>query len=237
MNFRNQVLSGMGSAELALLRPHLVECQLAKEKVLYEPGGPVEAVYFPSTAVTSVVTVMRDGRCIEAATVGRESLVGAIAALSGSPSHTRIFVQVAGTAYRLPAPAFRDQAYRSPMLMQRILRHFQQDAAQSEQSGACNALHTVIQRLAKWLLLSQDRIGGDIVPLTQEHLGIMLGVQRTTVTAAALSLKKAGLLKYWRGQIRVTDRAGLERASCECYAAITAFGQADFGPAARLSEA
>ena len=231
MEFRNQVLAELTPSQLTLLQPHLIERHLVSGEVLYQPGDRVEAVFFPSTAVTSVVTVMEDGRCVESATLGNESVVGAVPALSEAPSHARVFIQVPGDAWQLTASIFRRHVLNDPALLKIILRHVQRDIGQSEQSVACNALHNVVQRLARWILLTQDRVGDSRIPLTQEYLAIMLGVQRTTVTSAAQSLKKAGLIRYMRGRIDVTNRAGLKRVACECY---TGSDQPEVAPRERL---
>jgi CRP-like cAMP-binding protein len=216
MEFRNLVLSGLTPAHLAGLLPHLTECHLVSGQVLFDAGDIVSTVYFPSTAVASVTTLMQDGRSVESVTIGYESVVGAVPALSGKPAHSKVFAQVPGDAMRLPSAIFRDKVFHSPELLRTILGYVQGDISQAEQSVACNALHTVDQRLAKWLLLTQDRTGGSVISLTQEYLSIMLGVQRTTVTSAAVSMKRAGLIHYSRGQIDIRDREGLQRAACEC---------------------
>jgi CRP-like cAMP-binding protein len=219
MQYQNHVLSSLSPADLGAIAPLLREVSFHVDQVVYQPGDEAQAVYFPSSGIVSVVTTMRDGRCVETATIGNESVVGTLSALAQSPVHSRYFVQVQGTAMKLAGSALRDLAARSPSLMKVLLTHVESDVAQAEQSVACNALHTATQRLARWLLMSQDRIGGTVIALTQEFLSIMVGVQRTTVTAAAQDLKKAGLIRYRRGRIDILDRAGLELASCECYLA------------------
>ena len=186
--------------------------------MLYAAGSPVEAVYFPSNAVLSIVTDMRDGRSVETATVGFESAVGLLPALGEQSSSSAVFAQIGGAAISIPAKALRERASVSPALLKLILRFAQSNASQAEQSVACNALHNVPARLARWLLMTDDRIGNDTVPLTQEYLAVMVGVQRTTVSAAAAELKLAKLIRYVRGQIEIIDRPGLERRACECYA-------------------
>lgn len=217
MQLRNRVLSNLSTAELNALSPFLTEIHLAAGQVLYEPGDEVEAVYFPSDAVLSVVTVMRDGRSVEAATIGYESVVGVISALSDTRAHARTFTQIGGSALKAPAARLRTLVADSPSLLKVLLSHVQGDIAQAEQSVACNALHSAAERLARWLLLSQDRVGSPLILLTQEYLAIMLGVQRTTVTKIARILKVNGTIAYSRGRIEVLNRASLERASCECY--------------------
>ncbi len=160
---------------------------------------------------------MRDGRTVESATVGRESVVGVLNALGSRDAVNRTLVQIAGEAIRLPAGRLNEVALTRPGLMNLLLRHTQANLAQAHQSVACNALHPVNARLCRWLLLSEDRTGSPIVPLTQDYLATMLGVQRTTVTQAMRVLKAGNLISYSRGKIRIADRQGIEDLACECY--------------------
>jgi CRP-like cAMP-binding protein len=219
---RNRILSAMSEADLHVLEPDLRQTVLDAGDIQYEPGYQVEWVYFPSTAVLSVVTVMADGRTVESDTIGYESAVGILAALGGTFAVSRTFTQISGTALRLPAVSLRRQALVSASLTKLLVRHALADMAQAHQSVACNALHDVNQRLCRWLLLSADRTGGDLIPLTQQYLSTMLGVQRTTVTEAERALRSRGLVKRHRGGIRILDRSSMEREACECYAAVRA---------------
>lgn len=219
MPYNNIILRSLGAADVAAIAPHLARASLLSGQILFEPGDIPASVYFPESGIVSVVTVMRDGRSVEAATIGNESVAGSLAALSQTPLHARHFIQIAGTAWRLPAAVLRNQVRHSDTLMSLLLGRAQKDLALAEQSVACNALHSATERLARWLLLSQDRVGTPHVRLTQEFLAIMLGVQRTTVTSTAVALRKAGLIRYVRGVIEIVDRPGLEHASCECYGA------------------
>jgi CRP-like cAMP-binding protein len=221
MQFRNQVLAALTPAQVLALQPHLIECDFETGKVLYEPGEPIQSVYFPSTALVSVVTVMRNGRSVESLALGMESVIGVVPALADVPAHSRVLIQVGGSCWRLSATHFKALAYSDRSVMQLVLRHVHRDNIQQEQAVACNALHNVHQRLAKWLLLSEDRINSPLIPLTQEYLAIMLGVQRTSATAAATSLKKDRLIKYMRGRVEILNRPGLIRAACECYSTVT----------------
>lgn len=218
--FINRVLSALPKADLGALIPDMVEATWGPGEVLYESGGPVTEAHFPSSAGLSVVKVMDDGTCVECATVGSESAVGLLPALSGGVSSNRTFVQLAGSGISIPAAALRARARQSPALVDLLLRFAQVTLAQEEQSVACNALHETEPRLARWILQSQDRLNARVLPLTQDYLAIMLGVQRTTVGAAASRLKAEGLIRYSRGQLEVLDRPGLERRSCECYGAV-----------------
>jgi CRP-like cAMP-binding protein len=218
--FRNYLLRALSADDLTALIPVMRELTLPAGQVLYAVGGPVEAVHFPSTAVLSVVTRMRDGRSVETATVGFESAVGLLPGLGHLPAPSGIFAQIGGAAISIPAAALRQRAIASPQFMQMVLRFAQSNASQADQSVACNALHNVVARLARWLLMTDDRVGNNMVPLTQEYLAVMVGVQRTTVSAAAAELKAAGLIRYVRGRIEIIDRPGLEDRACECYAVI-----------------
>jgi CRP-like cAMP-binding protein len=220
MSSRNFVLQAMSEADRSALKGEMHEISLISGEVLYEPDYPADWVYFPSTAVVSVITVMADGRMVESDTVGYESVVGVLAALGASVSITRTFTQIPGTATRISASALRRQADASSGLRRLLVRHSQANLAQAHQSVACNALHTVGQRLCRWLLMSQDRTASDTVQLTQQYLATMVGVQRTTVTQALSELTGAGLIRQGRGRIEIFNRAGLEARTCECYQAV-----------------
>lgn len=217
MKHRNTFLGAMSSEDLGLLSPLLAELRLERGLTLHQAGDPIKFVYFPTSAVVSVVTPMKDGRSVESVTVGFEGVAGLSSALSGVAASSRAFVQIAGTAYRLPAIELRRLVRERDALAELVFRHLDAATGQAEQSVACNALHNTQARLARWLLMTQDRVGIDELRLTQEYLSTMLGVQRTTVTETAKVLKKAGLIQYMRGKIVVLDRDGLERESCECY--------------------
>ena len=226
MNFKNILLGQMAADDMALLAGALSEVSLDREDRLANEGESPQHLYFPSTCVTSVVTVMRDGRSVETSTIGYESAPAILSVLTGAPTHSRVFIQVGGSAMRVPAPVIRKQALASPGLMTLLLRFAQANAYQAELSVACNALHQVEARMARWLLLTQDRASSATIPLTQEFLAIMLGVQRTSVTATALALKKRNLIKYNRGLIQILDRDGLIETACECYADSRAISEA-----------
>jgi CRP-like cAMP-binding protein len=196
--------------------PSMSEISLPQGRVLYEVGGPVEVVYLPSSAVASVVTVMSDGRSVETSTIGRESGVGLLNAVSRRPMESRVFVQVGGAAFRMPASALRNQVLKSADLNALLLVHVHATLVQTEQFVACNALHNAEQRLARWLIMTADRTGTPSFPLTQEYMAVMTGVQRTTVSALAATLKERGLIGYRRGQVEILDRKGLSAVACEC---------------------
>ncbi|MES1976001.1 MAG: Crp/Fnr family transcriptional regulator [Pseudomonadota bacterium] len=217
MAFRNAFLSAMSFADKTALAPHLREVALEPGKVLCESGELPDYVYFPGSSIISVVTVLRDGRAFETASIGFEGVAGLLSALTGFPSTTRSFVQVGGGAARLPAAALQSRIEDSTALRKLILRSAQMTAAQTEQSVACNAYHHVSARLARWLLVTHDRVESATIFLTQEYLGVMVGALRSSISISAGAFKEAGLIDYARGRLEILDRAGLERRSCECY--------------------
>lgn len=221
MTHPNHFLATLSAADMALIRPKLEFIELPRDDIVARADRPVGHAYFPISCILSVVVVMRDGRQIESRTIGRESGFGLLNALGSRTSFEQVIVQVGGEACRIPISALSDAAADSPSLAGSLARHAQATILQAAQFTACNALHEVEPRLCRWLLMTQDRLGTPTLPLTQEHLSIMLGVQRTTVTAIAQHLQEAGLLSYARGKIRVLDRAGLEERACECYDAIS----------------
>ncbi|MGH7025444.1 MAG: Crp/Fnr family transcriptional regulator [Caulobacteraceae bacterium] len=217
---RNYILRALSAADRAMLEPDLVRYALASGEILYEPDYQVDWVWFPLTAVLSVVTVMSNGRTVESDTIGRESAVGILAALGKAVSTSRTITQIPGEAIRLPAIRLRRAAEESPRLRQLLVRHALANLAQAHQSVACNALHDVGARVCRWLLMSQDRTASDTVRLTQQYLAFMVGVQRTTITHLLAELAGEGLIAKHRGRIDILDRAGLEARVCECYAAV-----------------
>jgi len=200
--------------------PALAEASLSTGQVLFEPGDDVDAIYFPGSACLSIVTIMRDGRAVETSTVGRESAAGLLDALTGEPSHSRVFAQVAGGATRLPARSFRALIAASPEFLKLVLRHARANVVQAEQGVACNIAHEVHGRLARWLLMTQDRVGAPTFPLTQEYMSVMTGVQRSTVSVMAGALKKAGAISYSRGFVTIRNRDALIAHACECYGVV-----------------
>jgi len=214
---RNYILRALSRSDRDSLAPELTLQELASGDILYEPEYPADWVWFPVTAVLSVVTVMRDGRTVESDTVGRESAVGILASISSAVCTSRTFTQIPGQVLRLSAARLRRQANDSPVLRKLLMRHALANLAQAHQSVACNALHDVGSRVCRWLLMSQDRTDSDIVRLTQQYLATMVGVQRTTVTALLAELAEEGIVARSRGRVDILDRARLEARVCECY--------------------
>lgn len=216
----NEFLSRLSTETLGLLQPYLMDVSLPRGATIAEPGEELECVWFPTSSVLSVVTTMASGHDVEACTIGREGAYGILNALGSSISTERVVAQIPGRAFKMPAARLRAASALSLNLTDLIIRHAQANAAQTQQTAACNALHSVDARLCRWLLMTHDRVGSDQLPLTQEFLGLMLGVQRTTVSRVASGLQAAGLVRYSRGQIQVIDRRGLEAQACECYQSV-----------------
>lgn len=216
----NHFLASLSSADLDRIKPHLESVELVRDDEIAREHQPVIDVYFPLSCILSSIVVMKDGRQIESRTIGRESGFGLLNALGSLISFERVIIQVTGTACRMPVKALAQAVVESPSLLQEVARHAQATIIQSAQSTACNALHEVEGRMCRWLLMTQDRLSSPVLPLTQEHLSVMMGVQRTTVTAVAQQLQHAGLIAYSRGRLQVLDRDGVKKRACECYAAI-----------------
>lgn len=217
MKTRNRLLEAFGEPALGALSPHLSETSLSLDRILGEAGEAVDHVYFPSSGVVSMVTVLDDGRAVESLTVGREGAVGLLPALGAPAWSTRALVQLAGTAWRIGARHLREAAQAQPAIVDVALRYAQATEAHLYQSAACNAAHPLEARLCRWLLTCEDRVGDSVLPLTQDYLAMMLGVQRTSVTVAAQAVQRKGLVAYHRGRITILDRAGLGAAACGCY--------------------
>jgi CRP-like cAMP-binding protein len=214
---KNEILLALPRKECDLLFSKLTLVKLRLHDVLQEAGEPIEFSYFPNTAMASVLNIMADGRSVEVGLAGKEGFVGLplIAGFRTSPN--RINTQSEGMAFEIDAQAFRGILRQCPELARRLLRYSQVMAMEVTQLAACNRLHEVDERLARWLLMSHDRIGTDALPLTQEFLAQMLGTRRASVSVAASILQRAGLIKYARGHVTILNRPGLEEATCECY--------------------
>jgi CRP-like cAMP-binding protein len=216
-NGANRLLAALTPADFGLLVPHLIDMELEHGALLHEQDDAIEHVYFPRSGMISLLTVMGNGQAVEAATVGREGVVGAVAGLVPVRASSRAIVQAPGAAAVISTARLRAAVGQSECIRDMILMYKERLLAQVQQTAGCNALHKAEARLARWLLQTRDRIDSDSIPLTQEFLSQMLGVRRTTVTMVAGVLQKAGLIRYRRGYVQILDRGGLERAACECY--------------------
>jgi CRP-like cAMP-binding protein len=219
---QNLLLAALPTDDYARIRPSLSVVPLKLKDVLHKPGEPIRDVYFPGGGFCSLLTVLQDGNMVEIATIGREGMVGVSAALEGNPATAAAMVQgETDTCYRMKVEAFRQEIDRHGAFYELVNHYGQALFGFVAQCTACNAIHSVEQRLARWLLMAQDRMDSDDFPLTQEFVAMMLGASRPTVTVVAGTLQKAGLITYRHGRITVVDREGLESASCECYRAAT----------------
>ena len=211
-------LARLAPEESGWLSERLETVELAHAQVLVEAGSTYEHVYFPDSAVLSVISRMADGSAAEVGTMGNEGIAGLPVFLESGATENEVVAQIPGAARRVTAEAFAAGAQEQRTLRRLLNRYTQAYLAQVAQTAACNRLHGIEQRCARWLLMTHDRVGGaDQFPLTQEYLAIMLGVRRAGVSVAAGALQDAGLIRYRRGDIQITDRDGLESASCECY--------------------
>jgi CRP-like cAMP-binding protein len=214
---RNRLVAALAASAPEVL-DHLEPVDLGVGQLLAQPGEALTHVYFPETAVISLITVMRDGSAIEAAAIGNEGYIGVSLALGGISHVTRrTIAQVPGRATRMPAAELKGLLARYPVLHAHFLRYVEALLFQAMQSGGCTKLHSMSKRCARWLLMTHDRVGADTFWLTQEYLATMLAVRRATINAVAGALQRAGLIHYQRGHVTIRDRAGLEAASCECY--------------------
>jgi len=214
---QNDLLAALTPAELKRLRPHLEPFDMPLGHVVYESGRILDHVYFPTTAIISLLYVMEDGASAEIAVVGHEGLVGISLFMGGETTPSRAVVQSAGKAFRLAARYLREEFSRSGSMQHLLLRYTQSLITQMAQTAVCNRHHSVDQQLCRWLLLSLDRLPSLELVMTQELIANMLGVRREGVTAAAGKLQDAGVIEYRRGRIKVLDRPKLESMSCECY--------------------
>ena len=229
---RNQLLRRLPPAAHARLAPHLESVELTPGQVLWRADAPIHAVYFPRTAIVSLITPLADEAPVESATVGYEGVVGVPVVLGADATHTQALGQIAGAAARVDAGRFRDWLATADGAMPLFLRYAQALLEQTAQSVACNRRHAMEERCARWLLATADRAGADTFLITHEFLAQMLGVRRASVTVAAGMLQQAGLITYRRGRVTILDRAGLEASSCECNAVVRAQHGRLVGPAA-----
>jgi CRP-like cAMP-binding protein len=216
----NRLLQTLDEADFALIAPHLQRVSLAQGQVLQEQEARVEEVYFPLRGVVSLISVMQGGEVVDTATVGREGAIGAFGGLGPWNAFSRAVVRLPGAAAVISVSHFQAAVGQSEHIRNLILRYKEALLGQVQQTGACNALHALEARLARWLLQTLDRTDDPNLPLTQEFISQMLAVRRSTVTVVAGKLQQAGLIRYHRGRIEIVDRLKLEEAACECYRTI-----------------
>jgi len=217
---KNHLLAVLPQADLQRWLPQLEPMELPLGHVLYESGRTLSHVYFPTTAIVSLLYVMENGASAEIAVVGNEGVVGISLFMGGESTPSRAVVQSAGQGLRMKAQVIKQEFEQAGPAMHLLLRYTQALITQMAQTAVCNRHHALDQQLCRWLLLSLDRLQGRELVMTQELIANMLGVRREGVTEGALSLQKAGLIRYSRGHITVLDRPGLERRTCECYAVV-----------------
>jgi CRP-like cAMP-binding protein len=218
----NHLLNALPAAEFEALHPQLEQVELVRQTVLVEAGGMLTHVYLPHSGVISLLVRLTDGQTVEVATVGRDSVFGAAAALDGGISLTDAVVLLPGKASMLGIADFRVAADRSATFRNLLARHEQAVLAHAQRSAACNAAHSVEARLSRWLLHARDLCDGEKLAVTQESLAQIIGVQRNAISIVAHALQSAGIIRYSRGHIEITDLAGLRATRCECYQSVKA---------------
>jgi CRP-like cAMP-binding protein len=216
----NHLLAALPPSDLARIKPHLERVRMPLGEVLYEAGGRLQHVYFPTTSIVSLLYVMEDGSSAEIAVVGNEGILGISLFMGGDTTPSRAVVQSKGYGYRLKSQLLKQEFKRAGPMMYLLLRYTQALITQMAQTAVCNRHHSVDQQLCRWLLLSLDRLSGNDLTMTQELIANMLGVRREGVTEAAGKLRDAGIIEYSRGHIKVLDRGQLEGRVCECYAVV-----------------
>jgi len=216
----NHLLAALDGGDLDRLRPHFDAVELGSGQSIYEPGGELPYVYFPTTAIISIMHLTQEGDSVETAVVGCEGAVSIATYLSGGTTVGRAFVLVPGMGIRVPAPIIRDDFERGHDVRRVLLCYTQALLTQMAQTAVCNRHHEVAQQLCRWILSMLDRVGSREIPMTHQQIADMLGVRREGVTEAARKLKEAGVIGYSRGRVRVLDRRALEDCACECYGVV-----------------
>lgn len=214
---KNRLLAALEPEDFGVLRPHLEIVDLPKGGLVYDAGEFIRYTYFPHNAIVSLSTILKDGGTVEMALFGREGMFGLVSALMTRQSFGRYVTQVAGTASRILVDRLIDVGRDRPRTLDLMFRFTEALLAQTLQTVACNAVHSVEARCCRWILTTRDRVDRDALPLTHETLAEMLGVQRSTVSSVTRALQMAGLIQQGRGVITIINRAGLEQMSCECY--------------------
>lgn len=216
----NRVLDSLSHEERLHVTKHAERVELKRHEVLIEPNRPMPYVWFPVTALGSLVTVLSDGSSVECGAVGREGMIGVPHLLGSSTISLQTVTQVGGTSLRIPAQRFVSILDATPNLRRRLERYVLALLVVASQSAACNRRHHVTERLARWLLSCSDGIGSNDVAITQDYLAVMLGVRRAGVNESAGELEERGLIRYGRGRVEIIDRPRLEETACECYVAV-----------------
>jgi CRP-like cAMP-binding protein len=226
----NRLLGALKAGSRSRIDAHLEPIAFELGAVVCDAGGLLEHAYFPQGSVLSLLTVLEDGSAIETANIGREGAFGLFAAMYSRVSFNRCLVQLEGGMVRCPIEILRLEFKQSEQVRDLFVSYSETLLSQVQQTVACNAIHTMEERICRWLLMMHDRAGGEALPYTHEFLSHMLGANRKSVTLAAQSMQAAGLISYRRGRIQVIDRRGLEQASCECYAVVKARFDAFLSP-------
>ena len=216
----NKLLAALPDSDYQRLFPYLKLVPLQVQQILYEAAEPITQVYFPDKAMVSIVTTMEDGSTAEVGIVSNEGMVGIPVILGDNTTTTTAFVQISGAAMQINADVLRAEFNRGGAIQSVLLRYVQAVYSELAQGAACNRLHTLEERLARWLLTVSERLESEDFPLTHEFISQMLGVRRSGVTVAASTLSRAGMITYQRGHISILNREDLEATSCECYQVI-----------------
>jgi CRP-like cAMP-binding protein len=216
----NQILLSISDSDYSSLRPHLEYVSLPNHLVIHEAGGKLEFAYFPNRGMISLVVVMRNGKTAEAGIVGNEGFTGTLAAVGLRRSTLQAVIQITGDGFRVEVGALQKALESAPHLRLMLSRYAAIRGMQVAQTAACNRLHEIEQRLARWLLMTQDRVGSGSLPITHDFLATMLGTDRPTVSLAAGVLQKKKIIEYTRGAVKIVNRKKLEDSACECYGVI-----------------
>ncbi|MEO7343585.1 MAG: Crp/Fnr family transcriptional regulator [Methylotenera sp.] len=217
---QNHLLAALPTEEFERLAPHLELVPMLLGETLYEPGGQLQHVYFPTTAIVSLLYILKSGSSAEIAGVGNEGILGISLFMGGNTTPSSAVVQTAGHGYRLPGKLIKEEFNRAGLAQRLLLRYTQALVTQMSQTAVCNRHHSIEQQLCRWLLLTLDRLPSNELIMTQELVAGALGVRREGVTEAAGKLQRAGIIRYRRGHISVLERSGLEAGACECYAVV-----------------
>jgi len=221
----NKILLSIPDEEYALIRPHLKFLSMPHHLSLYEPGRTIEFVHFPNGGMVSLVIATEDGKTVEVGEVGREGFAGIQATVGINRNQVREIMQIPGDGFRVKSGALKSVLQSAPELQRILSRYAVVQAMQFAQTAACNRLHNIDQRFARWLLITQDRVDSPSLVITHDFLATMLGTDRPTVSLAAAALQKKKIIDYTRGAVQILNRAKLERCSCECYKVIQQYNR------------